>query len=100
MSDLCQRMREIEWTWGDKDPNALSALEQRIAEAGRQLALITYSDLVRESISTCPTCGMAGLIVSRYMTGLDSIGGWWAIFSVTSPCVVIASTASWLVLWL
>jgi hypothetical protein len=46
-NDLCRKMREVTWIWGDKDPNALSALEQRIAEAGRQLALITYSDLVK-----------------------------------------------------
>jgi hypothetical protein len=47
MSDLCRTMQELEWIWGDKDPNALAALEQRIAETGRQLALITYSDLVK-----------------------------------------------------
>jgi hypothetical protein len=45
--DLCRRMQDTTWTWADKDPKALEALEQRIAETGRQLAMITYSDLVR-----------------------------------------------------
>jgi hypothetical protein len=41
------KKRATKWAWADKDPNALAALEQRIAETGRNLELITYSDLVK-----------------------------------------------------
>ena len=44
--ELARRMEAIEWKWGDKDPAALAELERRVAEAGRKLQLITYSDLV------------------------------------------------------
>ena len=40
-------MRDVHWAWADKDPNALAILEERIAETGRNLGMITYSDLVK-----------------------------------------------------
>jgi hypothetical protein len=45
--ELCQKMRDVNWLWGDKDPNALAILEERVAETGRNLGMITYSDLVK-----------------------------------------------------
>jgi hypothetical protein len=45
--DLCKKMRAYDFVWADKDPAALSILEARIAEAGRNLQMITYSDLVK-----------------------------------------------------
>ena len=46
--ELARRMEGLEWKWGDKDPAALAVLERRIAEAGRKLGLITYSDLAKD----------------------------------------------------
>ena len=40
------KMAAITWIYGDKDPQALAILEERIAETGHNLGLITYSDLV------------------------------------------------------
>jgi len=40
-------MAAIRWNYPDKDPHALAILEERIAETGRNLGLITYSDLVK-----------------------------------------------------
>jgi hypothetical protein len=45
--DTCHKMRAINWKWADKDPQALAALEEKIAAAGRNLQMITYSDLVK-----------------------------------------------------
>jgi len=47
MDEIVARMQAVNWHYGDKDANALSILEERIAETGRKLGLITYSDLVR-----------------------------------------------------
>jgi hypothetical protein len=45
--ELCKNMKAYDFVWADKDPNALSILEARIAEVGRNLQMITYSDLVK-----------------------------------------------------
>ena len=45
--DLCTKMKAIEWIWADKDANALTILESRIEETGKNLGMITYSDLVK-----------------------------------------------------
>ena len=45
--ELCLKMKAIDWVWADKDPNALALLESRIEETGRNLQMITYSDLVK-----------------------------------------------------
>jgi hypothetical protein len=47
MDEIAQRMAEIQWVYADKDPNALAILEERIADTGRKLGLITYSELVK-----------------------------------------------------
>lgn len=45
--ELCKKMKAVDFIWADKDPNALSILEARIAAAGQNLQMITYSDLVK-----------------------------------------------------
>jgi hypothetical protein len=46
--EICQKMKStIQYLWCDKDPAALAVLEQRIETAGRNLQMITYSDLVK-----------------------------------------------------
>ncbi|MFL6334105.1 MAG: hypothetical protein ACJ754_12400 [Pyrinomonadaceae bacterium] len=45
--ELCKKMRDENWKWADKDPHALAILEGKIAEVGRTLGMITYSDLVK-----------------------------------------------------
>jgi hypothetical protein len=47
MDEIARRMAALTWNYPDKDPAALAILESRIAEEGRHLGLITYSDLVR-----------------------------------------------------
>ncbi len=46
MDEILRKMRAVNWIYADKDPNALSLLEQRIADTGQRLGLITYSKLV------------------------------------------------------
>lgn len=46
MKDLRAGLEAVEWRYGDKDPEALAIMEQRIARAGRYEDLVTYSDLV------------------------------------------------------
>jgi hypothetical protein len=66
-------MAAIEWSFGDKDPGALSTLEQRIAETGRSLGLITYSELVADVVFHLPNVrnGEAFKINTHQWTGLD-----------------------------
>jgi hypothetical protein len=66
-------MATIEWSFGDKDPKALSILEQRIAETGRELGLLTYSELVRDVVFHLSNVrgGEAYQINTRRWTGLD-----------------------------
>lgn len=47
MDTLKERMANVKWHYAGKDENALLILEERIAETGRNLQLITYSDLVK-----------------------------------------------------
>src|SRR5207253_1345988 len=54
MDQLIEKFHAIEWLYADKDAAALAALEERIAEAGRQLKLITYSDLARGVVFHLP----------------------------------------------
>src|SRR5688500_2155676 len=46
MDELATKMLSIKWSFGDKDEEALKEMERRIAEAGKGLRLITYSNLV------------------------------------------------------
>ena len=46
MDAIAKKMASINWSYGDKDLNALALLERRIADAGRRLGMITYSELV------------------------------------------------------
>jgi hypothetical protein len=54
MDPLVQKFQEIKWQFADRDPAALTELETRIAAAGRQLKLITYSELARGVIFHIP----------------------------------------------
>ena len=47
MDDIARKMAAVQWSYGGRDPVALAELEQRIAEAGRKLGMVTYSDLVK-----------------------------------------------------
>ena len=47
VDQIADAFEGIRWTFADKDPEAVSELEKRIAHAGRQRQLATYSDLVR-----------------------------------------------------
>ncbi|MCA1614006.1 MAG: hypothetical protein LC800_07620 [Acidobacteria bacterium] len=47
MDNIIRKLDEVNWIYADKDSVALFELERRIAETGRKLGLITYSDLVK-----------------------------------------------------
>jgi hypothetical protein len=47
MDDFANKMATVSWSFGDKDSNALAILEKRIADTGRDLKLVTYTDLVK-----------------------------------------------------
>ena len=70
---IAAKLQDIEWRWADEDDDALSILEERIANAGRALSLITYSDLVRSVKFTMPTMngGKPFEIVVHNWTELD-----------------------------
>jgi hypothetical protein len=57
MDPIAEQMAAIAWKFADKDPNALALLEERIAETGRNLELITYSDLVKGIVFHLPNIG-------------------------------------------
>ena len=73
MDQIANKMSSLEWTYGDKDPEALSLLEESIAESGRKLGLITYSELVRGLDFHLPSIrkGEAYRIQTYDWTGLD-----------------------------
>ena len=48
MDAILQKFEGMQWSYATGDAQALKALEERIAAAGRRRALLTYSDLVRE----------------------------------------------------
>ena len=70
---LARRMELLDWKWGDKDPVALQELERRIAEAGRKLSLITYSDLAKNLVFHLPNLrnGAPYRISIHNWSGLD-----------------------------
>lgn len=47
MDVVLTQMKAIQWLYADKDPSTVELLERRIAETGRRLGLITYSQLVQ-----------------------------------------------------
>ena len=73
MDSVEQKMAQVQWSYGDKDPAALSILENRIAKAGRDLGMITYTDLVRGVEFHLPNIknGSAYSIMTFDWTGLD-----------------------------
>jgi hypothetical protein len=52
---LTAALRSARWKFAEADPAAKTELARRIADAGRKLQLITYSDLVRGITFRLPT---------------------------------------------
>ena len=73
MDDTLRRMHSFNWIYADKDLNALGVLEQRIADTGRRLQLITYSQLVGGMAFHLPNVrnGEAYQIQTFEWSGLD-----------------------------
>src|SRR5436190_1419127 len=73
MDKLTEKFRSIHWQFADQDPAALAELESRIASAGRQLQLITYSNLARGVVFHLPSIrdGAAYEIRTHDWDGLD-----------------------------
>ncbi len=86
MDEIAQKMATVTWMYGDKDPAALTVLEERIADTGRNLALITYSDLVQGVTFHLPNIrnGGAYQIAIHDWQGLDR-----ATFLATFPRAAI-----------
>lgn len=88
MDEILQRMHAVKWKWATNDPNALAILEQRIAETGKKLQLITYSDLVKDVVFHLPNIrnGQDYQINTYEWLGLDRgiIGEFLAYISVRS----------------
>lgn len=64
---------DITWQYGDKDPNALGILTDRIAETGKNQDLIPYSTLVEDVEFVLPNLqgGKPHRIKTYDWTGLD-----------------------------
>jgi hypothetical protein len=73
MDKLAQKMTSFSWIYADKDPAALADLESRIANAGRSLGLITYSDLARGVVFHLPQIAMETRTRFGLTTGMASI---------------------------
>jgi len=73
MDEIAARMMAVEWVYADKDPQTLAVFEERIADAGRKLGLITYSELVKGVDFHLPNIrkGEAYRIQIYDWTGLD-----------------------------
>ena len=52
MDRVVALLLQCTWAYADQDPDALTAIETRIAETGRRATLITYTDLVK-GIDVC-----------------------------------------------
>ena len=73
MDPIETALRNIVWQYGDKDPVAREQLKERIEEAGRNLQLTTYSELVNGIIFHLPNV-MAGAVYQIHTldwSGLD-----------------------------
>jgi hypothetical protein len=88
--DTCHKMRAINWKWADQDPQALAALEEKIAAAGRNLQMITYSDLVKRVEFHLPNVrnGEAYRIPIHNWSGFDRgmLGEFLGYISMRSYC--------------
>ena len=71
--EIAEKMSSIQWSYGDKDNAALAVLEGRIADSGRRLALITYTDLVKGVEFHLPNIrnGSSYEIMTHDWSGLD-----------------------------
>lgn len=52
---IVAKMIDNEWKWADQDLNAVIELEKRIAKAGKNKAVLTYSELVKGIEFNLPT---------------------------------------------
>jgi len=88
--ELCKKMRAENWKWADKDPNALAVLEGKIAEVGRNLGMITYSDLVKGVDFHLPNVrnGQAYRVPIHNWSGFDRgmVGEFLGYISMRSYC--------------
>jgi hypothetical protein len=90
LDEVAKKLAEWQWTYAPQDPIAYAELEKRIAETGKRLSLITYSDLVKGIEFHLPSVGEGG---AYYMntsgwTGLDRhiIGDFLGQISCRSYC--------------
>ena len=90
MDEIAKKMAEWQWTYAPQDPIAYAELEKRIAEAGKNLSLITYSDLVKGIEFHLPSVneGSAYYMNISGWTGLDRhiIGDFLGKISCHSYC--------------
>ena len=88
MDEIGRQLSEIEWEYADKDPEALAVLTKRIEEKGRNLGLITYSELVTGMVFHFPNINDGGpyQIHTYDWSGLDRriIGDFLGYISVRS----------------
>jgi hypothetical protein len=70
---IAQRLQQIHWLYGDRDPVARAEMLDRIVATAKKLGLITYSDLVRGLTFRLPTVrdGAPFSIDTHEWTGLD-----------------------------
>ena len=90
MDELCRKMQSIDWIWADKDPTALTILEGRIEETGKNLSMITYSDLVKGIDFHLPNVndGVAYRVTIHNWSGFDRgfVGEFLGYVSMRSYC--------------
>ena len=68
---ILRRLEQLAWTYPLEDPQALAILEERIAETGRNLGLITYSELVEGVVFRLPSVRGGEPFTIEDWTGLD-----------------------------
>jgi hypothetical protein len=73
MDNLVKKMKTFSWAYADKDLASLEIVEKRIHESGKDLKLITYSDLVKGIEFHIPNInnGSAYQIKTYDWSGLD-----------------------------
>jgi hypothetical protein len=92
LDKIAQKLAEWQWNYAPQDPTAYTKLEKRIAETGRKLSLITYSDLVQGIEFHVPSAygghGHYMNITGNGFTGLDRhiLGDFLGQISCNSYC--------------
>lgn len=72
-NEINKKLLAIEWQYGDRDSNAKEVLLSRIREKGKQLGLISYSELVEDVEFRLPNLldGKPHTIRTHKWTNLD-----------------------------